>query len=73
MAAQSVTELLEGNDGEPLIKVLQDFLKSSIAPYKYPRAVEFVSQLPKAQSKKIQQFLLRADGQRPEGSATEFL
>nr|WP_245516369.1 benzoate-CoA ligase family protein [Methylobacterium segetis] len=40
-------------------KVLQDFVKAEIAPYKYPRAVAFVENLPKTASGKIQRFELR--------------
>jgi 2-aminobenzoate-CoA ligase len=38
---------------------LQDFAKQSIAPYKYPRAVEFVAELPKTVSGKTQRYRLR--------------
>ncbi|MCU1687981.1 MAG: AMP-dependent acetyl-coenzyme synthetase and ligase [Amycolatopsis sp.] len=38
---------------------LQSFAKSVIAPYKYPRAIEFVESLPKTPSGKIQRFVLR--------------
>ena len=44
---------------EKLVKTLQDFVKQSIAPYKYPRAVEFVASLPKTQTGKIQRHKLR--------------
>ncbi|HET7193106.1 MAG TPA: benzoate-CoA ligase family protein [Pseudolabrys sp.] len=40
-------------------KRLQDHVKSVIAPYKYPRAVNFVEALPKTQTGKIQRFKLR--------------
>ncbi|MFC6390300.1 benzoate-CoA ligase family protein [Methylorubrum zatmanii] len=40
-------------------KALQDFVKAEIAPYKYPRAIEFVTSLPKTASGKIQRFALR--------------
>jgi 2-aminobenzoate-CoA ligase len=42
-----------------LVKVLQDFVKQTIAPYKYPRAIEFVESLPRTQSGKLQRFRLR--------------
>jgi 2-aminobenzoate-CoA ligase len=42
-----------------LAKALQEFVKRTIAPYKYPRVVEFVAELPKTQSGKIRRFLLR--------------
>ncbi|MFQ3453921.1 AMP-binding protein [Bradyrhizobium sp. UFLA01-814] len=41
------------------IKLLQDHVKATIAPYKYPRAVAFVEALPKTQTGKIQRFKLR--------------
>ena len=44
---------------EGLIKVLQDFVKEEIAPYKYPRSVVFVDELPKTQTGKLQRFRLR--------------
>ncbi|HET7431627.1 MAG TPA: AMP-binding protein [Nocardioides sp.] len=39
---------------------LQDFVKAEIAPYKYPRAIEFVTELPKTATGKLQRFRLRA-------------
>ncbi|AUC96175.1 2-aminobenzoate-CoA ligase [Bradyrhizobium sp. SK17] len=41
------------------IKLLQDHVKATIAPYKYPRAIAFVEALPKTQTGKIQRFKLR--------------
>lgn len=38
---------------------LQNHVKSTIAPYKYPRSVKFVETLPKTQTGKIQRFRLR--------------
>jgi 2-aminobenzoate-CoA ligase len=43
-----------------LVKELQDYVKSQLAPYKYPRAVEFVTELPRTLTGKIQRFRLRA-------------
>jgi 2-aminobenzoate-CoA ligase len=40
-------------------KSLQDFVKNEIAPYKYPREIEFVSELPKTETGKLQRFRLR--------------
>jgi 2-aminobenzoate-CoA ligase len=45
--------------GEALTKELQDFAKQAIAPYKYPRAVEFVAALPRTETGKLQRFRLR--------------
>jgi 2-aminobenzoate-CoA ligase len=41
------------------IRILQDHVKATIAPYKYPRAMKFVQTLPKTQTGKIQRFKLR--------------
>jgi 2-aminobenzoate-CoA ligase len=41
-------------------KEIQDFVKATIAPYKYPRDVRFVSELPRNPSGKLQHFKLRA-------------
>jgi 2-aminobenzoate-CoA ligase len=38
---------------------LQDFVKAEIAPYKYPRALEFVDELPRTATGKLQRFRLR--------------
>ncbi len=48
--------------GPELVKALQDHVKATIAPYKYPRAVEFLDALPKTQTGKIQRFALRENG-----------
>jgi 2-aminobenzoate-CoA ligase len=47
--------------GPELIRELQDFVKREIAPYKYPRAIEFVEQLPRTETGKLQRFKLRQD------------
>jgi 2-aminobenzoate-CoA ligase len=41
------------------VKTLQDFVKSEIAPYKYPRKIEFIDALPRTESGKVQRFVLR--------------
>ncbi|MGE8320453.1 MAG: benzoate-CoA ligase family protein [Comamonas sp.] len=43
---------------EAKVKELQDFVKRTVAPYKYPRAVEFVAQLPRTATGKLQRFRL---------------
>ena len=40
-------------------KTLQDHVKATIAPYKYPRTIEYVAQLPRTQTGKLQRFELR--------------
>ena len=42
-----------------LVAELQDFVKARIAPYKYPRAIEFVDELPRTETGKLQRFKLR--------------
>jgi 2-aminobenzoate-CoA ligase len=41
------------------VKRLQDYVKATIAPFKYPRSVKFIEALPKTQTGKIQRFRLR--------------
>jgi 2-aminobenzoate-CoA ligase len=42
-----------------LARALQDYVKATIAPFKYPRAIEFVASLPRTESGKLQRFELR--------------
>jgi 2-aminobenzoate-CoA ligase len=42
-----------------LVQALQDHVKAAIAPYKYPRAIEFVPSLPRGGTGKLQRFVLR--------------
>jgi len=44
---------------ESMVKTLQDHVKNSIAPYKYPRAIEFIDALPRTETGKVQRFKLR--------------
>ena len=44
---------------ESLARALQDFVKQAIAPYKYPRAVEFRATLPRTETGKLQRFRLK--------------
>jgi len=45
--------------GPALMRELQDFVKATVAPYKYPRLIEFVTALPKTPTGKVQRFVLR--------------
>jgi 2-aminobenzoate-CoA ligase len=47
---------------------LQDFVKQTIAPYKYPRIVEFTERLPRTSTGKLQRYVLR---ERAAGRARE--
>jgi len=42
-----------------LVEALQDFVKTRLAPYKYPRWIEFIEALPKTATGKIQRFVLQ--------------
>ncbi|HZH51849.1 MAG TPA: benzoate-CoA ligase family protein [Microvirga sp.] len=61
--------------GPELTKALQEHVKAEIAPYKYPRAIEYVEALPRTQTGKLQRFELRriaeqaVHGKEPEVSA----
>ena len=49
----------EADLGPEPAKTLQDFVKSQIAPYKYPRVIEFADALPRTATGKLQRFRLR--------------
>jgi 2-aminobenzoate-CoA ligase len=52
--------LREGQQaGDAMARELQDFVKRTIAPYKYPRAMAFVDALPKTETGKLQRFRLK--------------
>jgi len=52
--------LKDGISGDAAcVKRLQDHVKAMIAPYKYPRVVNFIKALPKTQTGKVQRFRLR--------------
>ena len=60
MVVQAYVVLREGARADAAKAAeLQEFARASIAPYKYPRVVEFVSELPKTVSGKTQRFRLR--------------
>jgi 2-aminobenzoate-CoA ligase len=45
-----------------MVKRLQDHVKATIAPYKYPRSIVFIDALPKTATPKIQRFKLKREG-----------
>ena len=60
--------LREGAEpGAATIQRLQDFVKAEIAPYKYPREIEFVPDLPKTETGKMQRFRLREQEKKGPG------
>ena len=60
MVVKAFVVLKKGfSSNSDLTKELQDHVKRNIAPYKYPRAVEFVDSLPRTETGKLQRFKLR--------------
>jgi 2-aminobenzoate-CoA ligase len=60
MIVKAYVVLAAGISGDAaLTGELQDHVKREIAPYKYPRAIEFVAQLPKTETGKLKRFALR--------------
>jgi 2-aminobenzoate-CoA ligase len=63
MIVKAVVVLRPGAElGTEPAKTLQDFVKSQIAPYKYPRVIEFADALPRTATGKLQRFRLRDGG-----------
>ena len=60
MVLRAVVRLRDGvQAGDAQTRVLRDFVKSRLTPYKYPRIVEYVSDLPKTGTGKIDRQALR--------------
>ena len=60
MIVKAFCVLKPGHAGDAaMVKALQDHVKASIAPYKYPREVEFLAALPRTETGKLQRFKLR--------------
>lgn len=57
-----LSKAYKGQAGEALIKELQNHVKRVTAPYKYPRVIEFVDELPKTISGKIRRVEIRNNG-----------
>ncbi len=63
--------LRPGHSPSPaLARELQDYVKQQIAPYKYPRAVEFRDALPRTETGKLQRFRLREPATAPAAKAS---
>ncbi|MDO9260031.1 MAG: AMP-binding protein [Polaromonas sp.] len=60
MVVKAFVVLKPGQDaGEAMTRLLQDHVKAALAPFKYPRRIEFVSSLPRTETGKLQRFKLR--------------
>jgi 2-aminobenzoate-CoA ligase len=55
----------DATPGDDLVKALQEHVKAEISPYKYPRAVEFVSELPRTDTGKLRRSVLRERAATP--------
>jgi len=61
--------LAEGHEGsDDLVAEIQEFTKAETAPYKYPRRIEFVEELPKTSSGKIRRIELREEERERHGA-----
>jgi 2-aminobenzoate-CoA ligase len=70
MIVKAYVVLAAGTTADDALAIaLQDHVKREIAPYKYPRAIEFVAQLPKTETGKLQRFALRRMAQAGAASA----
>src|SRR3954466_446038 len=70
MIVKAYVILAPGFSGDDALATsLQDHVKREIAPYKYPRAIEFVAQLPKTETGKLKRFALRQMAEAAAGSA----
>lgn len=58
----------KSRQGDDLIKELQNYVKHATAPYKYPRVIEFVEELPKTISGKIRRVEIRSNGNKAKAS-----
>jgi benzoate-CoA ligase len=56
------TKVADAGVRDAMSRALQDHVKSRLAPYKYPRWIEFRADLPKTATGKIQRFKLRSEG-----------
>ena len=60
MVVKAFVVLKPGQEaGEAMTRLLQDHVKATLAPFKYPRRIEFVGSLPRTETGKLQRFKLR--------------
>ena len=66
MIVKAYCVLKPGQAGDAaMVRALQEHVKASIAPFKYPRSIEFVASLPRTETGKLQRFKLRQLAQEP--------
>ena len=67
MIVQAHVVLRPGHAGDgAMVETLQNFVKATIAPYKYPRSVVFCTELPRTPTGKLQRFRLRESATAPD-------
>jgi 2-aminobenzoate-CoA ligase len=72
MIVKAYVVLKPGEAASPaMTETLQAFVKAEIAPYKYPRAIEYVDKLPRTETGKLQRFALRAQARAAAPHAAE--
>jgi 2-aminobenzoate-CoA ligase len=60
MIVKAFCVLKPGHPGDAaMVKALQEHVKATIAPYKYPREIVFLPSLPRTETGKLQRFKLR--------------
>ena len=70
MVVKAFVVLRPGIEGSPAcVKLLQDHVKAVLAPFKYPRQIEFVPSLPRTETGKLQRYKLRNSNAQPSGKA----
>jgi acyl-coenzyme A synthetase/AMP-(fatty) acid ligase len=63
MTLRAYVALRPGHGADPATtKTLQDFVKQALVPFKYPRTIEYLDELPKTGTDKIDRQCLRAMG-----------
>jgi len=61
MIVKAFCVLKPGHAGDTeMVSALQDFVKATIAPFKYPRQIEFLASLPRTETGKLQRFKLKS-------------
>jgi 2-aminobenzoate-CoA ligase len=71
MIVKAYCVLKPGHVGDPqMVEALQEHVKRQLAPYKYPRAIEFLDRLPRTETGKLQRYLLRQRSQSSSNTPT---
>ncbi len=71
MIVKAYCVLKPGHVGDPqMVEALQEHVKRLLAPYKYPRAIEFLDRLPRTETGKLQRYLLRQRSQSSSNTPT---